>query len=202
MAPRAEAAPRRAAPLSRPGHLTPWATPPARHVDRTRPARRVRPAPPPVFVDDSGRRRRAGRVLGTCLAALVASYVAVVGLTFSGAPLVGRLAPPGVDELSRPAGDAGLDVGPAAQVSPLPPAATADPAAASGIGDDDPTPADAPVPGETTDAGATGATTATTIATTTTTAPGRSTNSTVPTAASTVPEHSTGGPPAEPPGKP
>ena len=203
MAPRAEAAPRRAAPLSRPGHLTPWATPPARQVDRPRAARRLRPAPPPVFVDDSGRRRRAGRVLGTCLAALVASYVAVVGLTFSGAPLIGRLAPPGVDELSRPAGDAGLDVGPAAQVSALPPAATADPAA-SGIADVDPTPADAPGPGETSDAGTTGAPAAatTTIATTTTTAPGRSTNSTVPTPGSTVPEHSTGGPPAEPPGKP
>jgi hypothetical protein len=48
-----------------------------------------------VFVDDSGRRRRAGRLVGICLATLVLSYVAVVGLTFSGAPLVNRLAPPG-----------------------------------------------------------------------------------------------------------
>ena len=97
MAPRAEAAPRRAAPLSRPGHLTPWAGrhPPARWTGPA-PVRRVRPAPPPVFVDDSGRRRRAG-CSAACLAALVASYVGVVGLTFAGVPLIGRLAPPGVD---------------------------------------------------------------------------------------------------------
>ena len=142
-------------------------------------------------------------MLGACLAALVSAYVAVVGLTFSGAPLVGRLAPPGVEQLSRPAGDAGVDVGPGAQVSPLPPAATAAPEAGSRADEVDPSGTDAAATGEVTDAASTGAPTATTIATTTTTTtPGRSTHTTEATPSSTVPEHSTGGPPAEPPGKP
>ena len=200
-APRAGAPPRRAVHPPRPGHLTPWARPPATTVDR-RPAWRSRPAPPPVFVDDSGRRRRAGRMLGTCLAALVSAYVAVVGLTFSGAPLVGRLAPPGVEELSRPAGDAGVDVGPGAQVSPLPPAATG-PGARIGSRRGRPVRHRRGGDRRGHDATSTAVPTATTIAsTTTTTTPGRSTHSTEATPSSTVPEHSTGGPPAEPPGKP
>jgi len=141
-------------------------------------------------------------MFGACLAALVSAYVAVVGLTFSGAPLVGRLAPPGVEQLSRPAGDAGVDVGPGAQVSPLPPAATAAPEAGSGVDEVDPSGTDAAATGEVTDTMPTGAPTATTIATTTTITPGRSTHTTEATPSSTVPEHSTGGPPAEPPGKP
>jgi hypothetical protein len=195
MAPRAEAAPRRAAPVSRTGHPTPWARPAARQLDRPRAGRRVRPAPPPVFVDDSGRRRRAGRLLGACFAALVLSYVGVVGLTFSGAPLIGRLAPPGVDQLSRPAGDAGLGVGPGAQESPLPAAAAPDETPVDGAA----RPAGTSAAQATTVPGA-----VTTTTSTTTLAPGQSTNSTVATPSSTVPEHThpTGGPPTEPPGKP
>jgi hypothetical protein len=153
-----------------------------------------------VFVDDSGRRRRAGRLVGTCLAALVLSYIAVVGLTFSGAPLIGRLAPPGVDQLSRPAGDAGLGVGPGAQESPLPPVAAE---AQDGTSDArEIAQVDGAIePGETP---ATTVPSDATATTTTTVAPGRSTNSTAPTPSSTVPEHTqpTGGPPLEPPGKP
>jgi hypothetical protein len=145
-----------------------------------------------VFVDDSGRRRRAGRLLGACLAALVLSYVGVVGLTFSGAPLIGWLAPPGVDQLSRPAGDAGLGVGPGSQESPLPAAAAPDETPVDGA----PRPAGTSAAQATTVPGA--------VTTTTTLAPGQSTNSTVPTPSSTVPEHThpTGGPPTDPPGKP
>jgi hypothetical protein len=199
MPPRVDAAPPRPAQLSRTSHPTPWARPAARQLDRPRAGRRARPAPPPVFVDDSGRRRRAGRLLGACLAALVLSYVGVVGLTFSGAPLIGRLAPPGVDQLARPAGDAGLGVGPGAQESPLPAAAAPDETAERRE--------TVPVDGALQPAG-TSAAPATTVpaavTTTTTLAPGQSTSSTVPTPSSTVPErtHSTGGPPTEPPGKP
>lgn len=130
------------------------------------------------------------------------SYIGVVVLTFSGAPLVGHLAPPGVDELSRPAGDDGLGVGPGSHESPLPEAA-ADEMSGGGevsqVGDEAPQPSEGSAP---TSAGTSAAVTTSTA--TTTTAPGRSTNSTVPTPSSTVPEHThaTGGPPPEPPGKP
>lgn len=133
---------------------------------------------------------------------LVLSYIGVVVLTFSGAPLVGHLAPPGVDELSRPAGDDGLGVGPGSHESPLPEAA-ADEMFGGGevsqVGDEAPQPSEGSAP---TSAGTSAAVTTSTA--TTTTAPGRSTNSTVPTPSSTVPEHThaTGGPPPEPPGKP
>ncbi len=127
------------------------------------------------------------------------SYIAVVGLTFSGLPLIGRLAPPGVDQLSRPAGDTGLGVGPGAQESPLPAAAAETPEGRENAPVDG-----APRPAETPAAQATRVPAAATATTTTTmVAPGQSTNSTVPTPSSTVPErtHSTGGPPPEPPGK-
>ena len=200
-----EAPVRRPAPRSRTGAPTPWARP-TRQIDRPRPAPRVRAAPPPVFVDDSGRRRRAGRIVGSGLAIVVFAYIGVVGLTFSGVPLIGRLAPPGVNQLSRPAGDRGLDVGPDAQVSALAPEAVAgadaaSPAAGSAPGaGDDPKSTDTAV----SSAAAAPAVVTTTLATTTTTAPGLGTSSTIPTPSSTVPEHTnpTGGPPTEPPGKP
>jgi hypothetical protein len=153
--------------------------PPAPPPDR-------RPAPAPVFVDDSGRRRRAGRVVGAGLGVLVFGYLTVVGLAFAGVPLVGRLAPPGVSQLSRPAGDGGVAIGPGAVESDLPPAATG-PSSAG--------------PGATlTDASAT---TTTIASTTTSTAPGRGATTSVPSPASTVPERThTTGPPTEPPGKP
>lgn len=160
-----------------------------------------------MFVDDSGRRRRAVRLLGACLAALVLCYVAVVGLTFSGAPLVGRLAPPGIGELSRPAGDDGLDVGPGSQESPLPAAAVAPDGSATGARGSAPsnTAARPPAgPQPTAAQGATSVTPTTTPTTTTTPGRGQGTSTSVPTPSSTVPErtHTTGGPPTEPPGKP
>jgi hypothetical protein len=156
-----------------------------------------------VFVDDSGRRRRAGRLLGAGVAALVLCYVGVVGLTFSGVPLVGRLAPPGIGQLSRPAGDGGLDVGPGSRESPLPAGALAPPGSATEAPGTAPGNAGTPSPAE---ARPTAAPTTTTASptTTTTTTPGQGTTSSVPTPSSTVPEHThtTGGPPPEPPGKP
>lgn len=142
-------------------------------------------------------------MLGACLAALVLGYVGVVGLTFSGAPLVGRLAPPGIGDLSRPAGDDGLDVGPGSQESPLPAAAVAPDGSADGLSG--PAPANAASrPSAESQPDAAPATTSATPTTTTTLGRGQGTTTSVPTPNSTVPEHthSTGGPPTEPPGKP
>ncbi len=186
--------------LSRTRHPTPWTRQATRRLDRPAPERPPVPAPTPVFVDDSGRRRRAGRLLGIGLGALVLAYVTVVGLTFAGAPVVGRLAPPGVAQLSRPTGDDGPGVvGPDAREAALPPAgASPDPASAPG---------DTPSAGL--DAGGPieqpGSTTTTAPPTTTTSAPpGQGATTTVPTPSSTVPDrtHPTAGPPTEPPGKP
>jgi hypothetical protein len=190
----------RPAHVSRTRHPTPWSRRVTRHLDVPSPVRRARPAPIPVFVDDSGRRRRAGRLLGGLLGALVLGYVAVVALTFAGAPLVGRLAPPGVDQLSRPAGDEGVDIGPGAQEALLPPAATEPLAAGPGAM---PTTAVGDAAGAL-DQQVAASTTVPTPATTTTTLPGQGATTSVPTPSSTVPEHThtTGGPPTEPPGKP
>jgi hypothetical protein len=200
MSPHADVASRRPVHRSRTGHPTPWSRPDPSRRDRPTPGRRRRPVPPPVFVDDSGRRRRAGRLVGACLAALVLGYVAVVGLTFSGAPLVGSLAPPGIGDLSRPAGDDGLDVGPGSQESPLPAAAVAPGASETGA----PGPAPWRPSAETQPAADPATTSATPTTTTTTPLRGQGTTTSVPTPSSTVPEHThpTGGPPTEPPGKP
>jgi hypothetical protein len=202
MSPHADVASRRPVHRSRTGHPTPWSRPDPSRRDRPTTGRRRRPAPPPVFVDDSGRRRRAGRLLGACLAALVLGYVGVVGLTFSGAPLVGRLSPPGIGELSRPAGDDGLDVGPGSQESPLPAAAVAPHASATEAGA--PSNADSRPAAESQPAADPATTSATPTTTTTTPLRGQGTTTGVPTPSSTVPEHThpTGGPPTEPPGKP
>jgi hypothetical protein len=203
MPPPVDAATRLPPDRSRTGHPTPWSRSAAGRPNRPAEPRRHRPIPPPVFVDDSGRRRRAGRLLGACLASLVLCYVGVVGLTFSGAPLVGRLAPPGIGQLSRPAGDEGLDVGPGSRESPLPAGALAPPGSATEARGTAPGNAGTPSPAE---ARPTAAPTTTTASptTTTTTTPGRGTTSSVPTPSSTVPErtHTSGGPPPEPPGKP
>jgi hypothetical protein len=202
MAPRSEVAPRHPAHLSRTRHPAPWSRAPTREIDPPIASGPARPTPIPVFVDDSGRRRRVGRLVGICVGTLVLGYTAVAALTFVGAPLVGRLAPPGLAQLSRPAGDEGLGVGPGAQESALPPGAArgADPAANPGTAealaaDDDVS--ELPAPSSTT--------TSTTPSTTTTTAPpGQGATTSVPAPNSTTPErtHTTGGPPTEPPGKP
>jgi hypothetical protein len=174
--------------------LAPGAPPADPHARR-----HVHGGPAPVFVDDSGRRRRAGRWIGGGLGVLVLGYVAVVGMTFAGVPLVGRLAPPGVEQLSRPTNDQGVSVAPGAQESPLPPAddvtvSPVDPVPASGTV--------APSPDE--GAGGTAPGSSTTTGPTTTTAPpGNGALTSVPDPNSTAPERTRPtGPPAEPPGKP
>jgi hypothetical protein len=155
----------------------------------------------PVFVDDSGRRRRWGRIVGVGLGVVVLAYVAVVGLTFAGVQLAGTLAPPGVDDLLEPAGERPAGVGPGAEESPLPPEAfdpDADPAGAAATTDPASDEADAsPTTDQGADASTTAATTTTTVATTSTTAPSPN---------ATVPDHTrpttANGPPDEPPGKP
>ncbi|HEX5945912.1 MAG TPA: hypothetical protein VFY82_06520 [Acidimicrobiales bacterium] len=141
-------------------------------------------------------------MIGIALGTLVAGYVAVVGMTFAGVPLVGRLAPPGVEELARPAADQGVSVSPGAQQSPLP---------TDGTGERSPDgvePALGDAAGQATADGGTGATptssTSTTVVTTTTTAPpGNGATTSVPAPNGTVPDRThTTGPPAEPPGKP
>lgn len=174
--------------LSRTRHPAPWSRAQTRVLDPPARPRGRRPAPAPVFVDDSGRRRRAGRVVGAGLGALVFGYLTVVGLAFAGVPLVGRLAPPGVSQLSRPAGDGGVAIGPGAVESDLPPAAT-------GSQTSVPTPTAAPADQP--------AATTTTASTTTTVAPGRGATTSVPAPPPSVPERThTTGPPTEPPGKP
>lgn len=192
-------------PTREPAHLArlrrdpaPWARSAQRHAG----ARAPRPARhqprPPVFVDDSGRRRRAGRWIGGGLGAVVLAYVAVVGLTFAGVP-VGLLAPPGVEQLSRPSDDHDLRVTPGAQENPIPAAGTGE--ATSGD-------AGAPAVTSTDDPGLAGAgtgtaTTSTTTGSTTTTRPGNGATTSVPGPGATVPDRThTTGPPSEPPGKP
>jgi hypothetical protein len=150
-------------------------------------------------------------MFGICLGAVALGYVAVVGMTFAGVPVVGSLAPPGVEQLARPAGDEGADVGPGAQETPLPAAAVADPAtstpspgaqASTSANDAEGTTGETPAPSATT------APTSDPAATTTTTvtAPGEGATTSVPAPASTVPTSPThpitAGPPTEPPGKP
>ena len=142
-------------------------------------------------------------MIGIALGTLVAGYVAVVGMTFAGVPLVGRLAPPGVEQLTRPAADQGVSVSPGAQQSPLPTDGTGE-GSLDGV---EPPAGDAEA-GQATADGRTGATTtsstSTTVVTTTTTAPpGNGATTSVPGSNGTVPDRThTTGPPAEPPGKP
>jgi hypothetical protein len=73
----------------------------------------------PVFVDDSGRRHRVARIVGTTLGALALVYVAFVGLTFAGVAGLGRFDAAGLGSLTHPAGDH-ADVGsdPVEQAAP------------------------------------------------------------------------------------
>jgi hypothetical protein len=195
-----EAAQSRAAHLSRRRHPAPWSQPRTREIERVTIRRPERPAPAPVFVDESGRRRQVGRLVGVCVGTLVLGYVIVAALTFAGAPVVGLFAPPGLGELSRPAGDAGPGVGPDAEVSPLPAASSAPAGSATG-----PVTVPAQASPDAVEPLTASSTTSSTLPTTTNAAlPGQSATTSVPTPSSTVPERTlpTGGPPAEPPGKP
>lgn len=161
----------------------------------------------PVFVDDTGQRRRLVRLVGLGATLLIAGYLVVMGLTFVGMPLVDGFAPPGADDLARPAGGDEPEVGPGARTAPLPPAATTDP----GDGPTD-TSTGAPSSGDGTTGSGTSptgpapapATTAPPPPTTTTSVPGRGATTSVPGPGSTAPDHtvpSPGGPP-DPPGRP
>ena len=198
------AAPSRPAHLSRRRHPAPWSQQPGGEIQSVTLRRSPEPEPLPVFVDESGRRRRVGQLLGVSLGTLVLGYVVVVALTFGGAPVVGSFAPPGLGDLSRPAGDDGPGVGSGAQVSPLPTAGA--PAAAPAVGGAA-TPGQAPAADDADppDSSATTATSAPPPPSTTTTAPpGQGTTTSAPVPNSTVPDHTppTGGPPTDPPGKP
>jgi hypothetical protein len=158
----------------------------------------------PVFVDDTGRRRRAGRWIGSGLAAVVIGYVAVVAMVFADVPLVGRLAPPGVEQLSRPASDPDVSQAPGAEERPLP-AAVSEPGP-SDPPDGDPPPAlDAAPAEDRDDTGGSGGDTATvtTGVPTTTAPPGNGATTSVPAPRSTVPGHGRPSePPTDPPGRP
>lgn len=192
--------PRRPAHLSRTRDPAPWSRQATHRHDPPPSPGSAPTVPTPVFVDDSGRRRRAGRLVAGGVAIVAVSYLTVVGLTFAGAPIVGHLAPPGIDQLARPAGDDGAGVGPGPQEAPLP--AAADPAASEGTttttNDDQAVTAPAPPSPATT------AASPTTTTTTTAVPPGQGATTTVPSPSSTVPDRTApgGGPPDQPPGKP
>jgi hypothetical protein len=59
----------------------------------------VAPGGTPVFVDDSGRRRRRARRLGRLLGLLCLGYLALVGTSVARAPWLSRILLPGVAEL-------------------------------------------------------------------------------------------------------
>ena len=162
----------------------------------------------PVFVDDSGRRRRRARVIGGAIAIAVLGYVAVVALTFAGAPGFGGLGLPGLAPLSQPSGDAGATVGPQAQEQPLPRAVAspgqsgADP---SGTVDDGGVPAGSASGTSTTPAPFSATTSSTEPPTTpsTTAYPGQGSTTTVHTPSSTVPSPPPShGPPTSRPPRP
>lgn len=156
----------------------------------------------PVFVDDSGRRRRAARAVGASTGLLAFAYVLFVGLTFSGVPGLDEVGAPGLGSLTQPAGER-ADVG-SAPVEQAVPAAVAGPKA-DGAPPEVPadaytTPAGAAVPLPPTSTPVPATTTAPTTAptmqaptTTTTTVHGNGPGTAVPGPNSTVPDH--GGPP-------
>jgi hypothetical protein len=157
----------------------------------------------PVFVDDSGRRRRAIRIVGTTSAVVVVAYVAFVGSTFAGVPGAGRLEAPWLGALTNPA-DGGADVGsdPVEQSAPAAVVGVADPAPSSARDRTNPgevsaEPATTP-PTTAAPAGAGSAATTTSVpATTTTTVHGHRGNPNGSSPSSTVPDK--GGPPTSSP---
>jgi hypothetical protein len=150
----------------------------------------------PVFVDDSGRRHRAARIVGTTLGALALVYVAFVGLTFAGLTGLGRLDAAGLGALTNPAGDR-ADVGsdPVEQTAPDVAGATGLAAATDGT-DQGEASAERPVTQATTSTAP--PTTTGVPATTTTTLHGRGPTTSDHTPNSTVPDK--GGPPTSLPG--
>jgi hypothetical protein len=151
-----------------------------------------------VFVDDSGRRRRAARAVGASVGVLALGYVLFVGLTLAGIPGLGEVGAPGLGSLTQPAGEQ-ADVGPD-PVEQAVPAEVAQPQSEA--------PASAPTTSEAVaQAGPTSApessttTTSTTVppvTTTTTAVHGNGPGAAVPGPNSTVPEK--GGPPTSRPG--
>jgi hypothetical protein len=164
-------------------------------TDRAQPTRAA-----PVFVDDSGRRRRLARVAGGAICLVVCAYLALVGLTLTGAPGTRHLSPPGLDALARPAGGGSADVGAQADEQPLPVAADAPaaPGGEGGAGIGAAAPGAPRAPSTVTTAPAEAATSTTT--TTVPAAPGQGSTTSVPTPNSTVPAGGHG-PPSTRPGQ-
>jgi hypothetical protein len=155
----------------------------------------------PVFVDDTGRRRRAARLIGTTVGLVALVYVGFVGLTFAGLPGLDGVDVAGLGSLTAPAGeDADVGTDPVEQVVPE--------VVADADHGDGPAAATAPDDGDQPAAG-TGATTipattttapaaTTTTSPVTTTVPGNGPGTAVPGPNSTVPDK--GGPPTSRPG--
>jgi cytoskeletal protein RodZ len=151
----------------------------------------------PVFVDDSGRRRRVARIVGTTSGGVALAYVVFVGMTFTGVPGLGQLDAPGLGQLTNPAGEQ-ADVGSDPVEQALPDGiagvagsdgATTTTTGTSGQGDASTAPATTAVSPITT----------TTLApATTTTVHGQGATTSVPSPNSTVPDK--GGPPTSRPG--
>ena len=155
----------------------------------------------PVFVDDSGRRHRVARIVGTTLGALALVYVAFVGLTFAGVAGLDRRDPAGLGALTSPAGDH-ADVGsdPVEQAAPdLTGGSGLDGLTAATDGTDDGDASTEPSATRATPTTMSPATTTTGVpATTTTTVHGRGPTTSDHTPNSTVPDK--GGPPTSLPG--
>jgi hypothetical protein len=164
----------------------------------------------PVFVDERESHRWA-RLAALGAGTVVAVYLAVVGLTFVGAPGLRELETPGLGEFARPAGSRHADVGASPETHAVPEAlagfpgsedsdATSSTTSEGGSADtSEGGSAEAPAAG--TPASPLGLGPTTTVSTTTSTPPTPSSMS--PTRSSTVPEPPGGnGPPTTPPGKP
>ncbi|HZT65211.1 MAG TPA: hypothetical protein VFA11_05430 [Acidimicrobiales bacterium] len=132
----------------------------------------------PVFVDETGRRRRRAARAGRTLAVLIVAYLVLLGISFARPPWAPRLSLPGVGTVLGPAGQhRPPSLGPSAKVSPLPnlnPAAPAPPA-----------PAPAPAPSTTAPRPRIGASTAPTTTVTTS----ASTSTTTGATTTSVPGH-------------